>query len=71
MKAWGAIPSAMIEYIFKKCGISNNFDGTDDNIMFKDVCWCAWPRSAMPKPRNQTDTWDDAAMLVLVLRQRR
>ena len=51
VKAWGAIPSAMIEYSYKKCGISNN--GTDD-IVFEDVCWCMRPRSAMPTTRNQT-----------------
>ena len=54
MKAWGAIPSAMIEYSFKKCGISNNLDGTDDDIMFEDVCRCVRPRSAMPTSGNQT-----------------
>ena len=46
-----AIPSAMIEYSYKKCSISNN--GTD-NIMFEDVCLCVWPRSAMPTTCNQT-----------------
>ena len=51
VKAWGAMPSAMIEYNYKKCGISNN--GTDD-IMFEDVCQCMRPRSAMPTTRNQT-----------------
>ncbi|KAI0210281.1 hypothetical protein LSAT2_004984 [Lamellibrachia satsuma] len=34
VKACGAIPSAMIEYSIKKCGVSNN--GTDD-FMFEDV----------------------------------
>ena len=51
VKAWGAIPSAMIEYNYKKCCISNN--GTDD-IMFEDVCRCMRPLSAMPTTRNQT-----------------
>ena len=37
VKAWGAIPSAMIEYSYKKCGISNN--GTDD-ITFEDAGAC-------------------------------
>ena len=46
VKARGAITSAMIEYSYKKCGISNN--GTD-NIMFEDVCQCMWPTT-----RNQT-----------------
>ena len=49
VKAWGGIPSAMIEYSYKKCGISNN--GTDD-IMFEDVCRCMRPRSAMPTTCN-------------------
>ena len=49
VKAWGAIPPAMIEHSFKKCGILNN--GTDD-IMFEDVCRCMRPWSAMPKTRN-------------------
>ena len=51
VKAWGAITSAMIEYSYKKCGISNN--GTDD-IMFENVCRCMRPWSAMPMIRNQT-----------------
>ena len=54
MKAWGAIPSAMIEYSFKKCGISNNLNGTDDDVIFEDVCRCTQPRSAMPTTRNET-----------------
>ena len=54
MKVWGAIPSAVIEYSFKKCGISNNHDGTDNDNMFEDVCRCAPPRIAMPTTRNQT-----------------
>ena len=54
VKAWSAIPSAMIEYSFKKCCISNNLDGTDDDIMFDDVCRCAQPRSAMLTTRNET-----------------
>ena len=45
VKAWGAIPSAMFEYSYKKCGISNT--GTDD-IMFEDVCRYMRPWSAMP-----------------------
>ena len=53
-KVWVVIPSAMIEYSFTKCGISNNLDGTDDDIMFEDVCRCTWPWSAMPMTRNQT-----------------
>ena len=36
--AWNAIPSAMIEHSFKKCGISCNLDGTEDDIIFDDVC---------------------------------
>ena len=28
----------MIEHSVKKCGISNNLDGTDNDIMFEDVC---------------------------------
>ena len=59
VKAWGAIPSAMIEYSYKKCGISNN--GTDDT-MFEDACRCMRPRSVMPTTRNHT--WDNAAMPV-------
>ena len=51
-KAWGAISSAMAEYNYKKCGISNNLDGTDDDIMFEDVSRCVRPWSAMPTTRN-------------------
>ena len=54
MEAWGAIPCAMTEYSFKKCGITNNLDGTDDDIMFEDVCRCARLQSAMPTTRNET-----------------
>ena len=68
LKAWDVIPSAMIEYSFKKCGISNNLDGTDNNIMFEDVCQCARPRSAMPTTRKQT--WIRVMMLPCRYRQR-
>ena len=44
----------MIEYAFKKCGISNNLDGTDNDIMFEDVSRCARPRSPMLTTRNET-----------------
>ncbi|KAI0220579.1 Ubiquitin carboxyl-terminal hydrolase 5 [Lamellibrachia satsuma] len=37
VKVWDAILSAMIEHSFKKCDISNNLDGTDDDIMFEGV----------------------------------
>ena len=56
VKAWGAIPSAMTEYSFKKCGISKNLEGTDDDIMFEDVCRCGRQRSAMLTTRNPTWT---------------
>ena len=36
--AWNAIPTDMIEHSFKKYGISCNLDGTEDDIIFEDVC---------------------------------
>ena len=51
VKALGATPSAMFEYSYKKCRISNS--GTAD-IMFEDVYRCMRPWSAMPTTRNQT-----------------
>ena len=59
VKAWDAIRSAMIEHSFK-CGISNNLDGTDDDIIFEDVCPV---HAATVSDADNTHTW--------VLRQRR
>ena len=59
----------MIEHSFKKCGISCNLDGTEDDIIFDDVC----PAHAAPVGSNaattetssdddDSDMWDDAAV---------
>ena len=68
--AWNAIPSDMIEHSFKKCGISCNLDGTEDDIIFEDVC----PAHAAPVGSNASATesssdddddpimWDDSAV---------
>ena len=35
LKAWQEISSDTIVYAFKKCGISNALDGTEDDIFFE------------------------------------
>ena len=57
------ISTNMIEHSFKKCGISNNLDGMDDDVIFEDVC----PMRAPPvsdADDSDTDMWDDAAVPV-------
>ena len=51
----------MIEHSFKKCGISNNLDGTDDD---ENIC-LVHTATVSDADASDTDTWDDAAMLVL------
>ena len=65
MKAWDAILSANIEHSSNKCGISNGLNGTDNNIMFEDVCPVhAAIVSNADDLDSDTDMWDDAAMPV-------
>ncbi|KAG0410382.1 hypothetical protein HPB47_012492, partial [Ixodes persulcatus] len=33
-EAWATIPSAMVERSFKKCGIANALDGTEDGMLW-------------------------------------
>ena len=58
VNAWDAILYAVIEHSFKKCGILNNLDGTDDDIMFEDV---RPVRAATVSDADSvTNRWDDA-----------
>ena len=50
----------MIEHSFK-CGISNNLDGTDDDIIFEDVCPV---HAATVSDADNTHAWDDTAVPV-------
>ena len=36
MKAWNEIDTAIIIKAFKKCGISNALDGSEDDILYQD-----------------------------------
>ena len=36
-KAWDLIPKEMVIKSFKKCGISNELDGTEDDILYEEV----------------------------------
>ena len=51
----------MVEHSFKKCGISNNLDSANDDVLFNNVCdfdnWdtdsdvaCLWDNTAVPMP---------------------
>lgn len=35
-EAWHGIPSGMVEKAFKKCGISNAMDGTEDEMLWSE-----------------------------------
>ncbi|MES9884208.1 MAG: hypothetical protein ABW185_25465 [Sedimenticola sp.] len=37
VKAWDAIPSDMVARSFKKCGISNSMDGSEDDQLYSDL----------------------------------
>ena len=56
----------MTEHSFKMCGISNNLDRTDDNIVFEDVCPLR-AATVSDADDSDTDTWDDTAMPVLAV----
>ena len=65
VKAWDTTPSAMIEHSFKKCGVSNNLNGMDGNIIIEDVCPVhAATVSDADDSDLDMDMWDDAAVLV-------
>ena len=38
LEVWNTIPCAMVEHRFKKCGISNKLDDTEDDVLSEDVC---------------------------------
>ena len=56
----------MVAHSFKKCGISNHLDGTEDNVLFEDVCQrkAADDDSDSDADSNDTCLWDDAAVSV-------
>ena len=33
-----AVPTEMVIHAFKKCGITNNLDGTEDDLIYEDLC---------------------------------
>ena len=35
--AWDSLEDCMTQKLFKKCSISNNLDGTEDDILWTDV----------------------------------
>lgn len=37
VKAWDQIPSDMVSHSFKKCGISNEMDGSEDDLLYADM----------------------------------
>jgi hypothetical protein len=34
--SWDAVKTKIVFKSFKKCGISNSLDGTEDNLLFED-----------------------------------
>lgn len=50
LEAWRGLPKEMVARSFKKCGISNSIDGTEDDIL--------WEEEANPKQGSE-DMYDD------------
>ena len=52
LDAWRDIKPETVTYSFKKCGISNNLDGTEDDILWEDP--------AMLQPVDQDETEEES-----------
>ena len=57
LEAWRDLPGEMVARSFKKCGISNSTDGTEDDIL--------WEEGSVPDEESEDqesedeDTYDD------------
>lgn len=51
LEAWRGLPKEMVARSFKKCGISNSIDGTEDDIL--------WEEEANPKQGSEDDESED------------
>ena len=51
LEAWRGLPKEMVAWSFKKCGISNSIDGTEDDIL--------WEEEANPEQESEDDESED------------
>lgn len=51
LEAWRGLPKEMVAGSFKKCGISNSIDGTEDDIL--------WEEEANPEQESEDDESED------------
>ena len=51
LEAWRGLPKEMVARSFKKCGISNSIDGTEDDIL--------WEEEANPEQESEDDESED------------
>ena len=58
------IPCTMVAHSFKKCGISNHLDGTEDHVLFEDVCERKAADADSDADSNDACLWDDAVVPV-------
>ena len=60
VSAWGEIDSAIIVKVFKKCGISNAMDGTEDDVLYEEYI----KKTSQPDDSDDDDeeeeTYDDS-----------
>lgn len=54
LEAWRGLPEEMVTRSFKKCGISNSIDGTEDDIL--------WEEEANPEKESEDDESEDEDM---------
>ena len=51
LDAWRGLPHKMVAHSFKKCGISNSINGTEDNIL--------WEEDADPEQESENGDSED------------
>ena len=51
LEAWRGLPEEMVTQSFKKCGISNSINGTEDDIL--------WEEEANPEQESEDDESED------------
>ena len=57
LEAWLGLPEEMVARSFKKCGISNSIDGTEDDILWEEET--AVPDEESEEEDKDHDVYDD------------
>ena len=57
MEAWRGIKPESVSYSFKKCGISNRLDGTEDDILWEEI---GEQSTELEEEMEENDIYDDS-----------